>query len=216
MTEERKLLKKIFHNALQPSGNLLLSDHYPVRSSIVRQACSLELPVRELTSVTGEPRLVAWDLARTAVVAESGHGNATHPTLFVHTSQPPAAPADAGPTCAELCLALASALDGTPNTCALCATMSGTDGPAAISAGFADGSTRQRGKNMGLDLTTSLENRTAHAFLGKLDDLFHLDVPPSENRLPRLDIVLMLVGTHAPSTDRSVPDASGVHPLYRL
>jgi hydroxypyruvate reductase len=72
----------------------------------------------------------------------------------------------------EFVLAAAIAIDGLENVAVLSGGTDGTDGPTDAAGAFADGSTINRAKHLGLDAKEYLRNNDSYSFFDPVGDLF--------------------------------------------
>jgi hydroxypyruvate reductase len=94
-----------------------------------------------------------------------------------------------GGRCQEFCLAGALYIDGIQDVLILAGGTDGSDGPTEAAGAVADGLTARRGRAMGLDASSSLEENDSHRFFSGLGDL--LTTGPTNTNL--LDLYLLLV-----------------------
>ncbi len=89
----------------------------------------------------------------------------------------------------EFSLAAALEIDGWENMLILSAGTDGTDGPTDAAGAFADGETIRRGKEMGLDARTLLNENDSYSFFARLEDLL-ITGPTGTNVM---DLRIMLI-----------------------
>ena len=73
----------------------------------------------------------------------------------------------------EMALMAAICIQGLEDVDVVCLATDGTDGPTDASGAWADGTTLQRARTLGLDPWSHLENNDAYPFFAALDDLLH-------------------------------------------
>ena len=71
----------------------------------------------------------------------------------------------------EMALMAAICIQGLEDVDIVCLATDGTDGPTDASGAWADGTTLQRAKTLGLDPWDHLENNNAYPFFAAIDDL---------------------------------------------
>lgn len=76
-----------------------------------------------------------------------------------------------GGRCQEFALAAAIELEGTPQAALLCAGTDGKDGPVEAAGAYADGTTCERARRLGLDPLARLADNDAGSFFEALGDL---------------------------------------------
>jgi glycerate-2-kinase len=89
----------------------------------------------------------------------------------------------------ELALSAALELAGKSGVLLASVGSDGIDGPTAAAGAWADGDTVERGRQLGLEASDSLESNDAHSFFSALDDLI-VTGPTGTNVM---DLVLLLV-----------------------
>ena len=89
----------------------------------------------------------------------------------------------------EFALAAATKISGLPDTLILSAGTDGTDGPTDAAGAFADGTTKQRASEAGVDIEDFLSRNDSYTFFGLLDDL--LKTGPTRTNVMDVRIVLV-------------------------
>jgi hydroxypyruvate reductase len=89
----------------------------------------------------------------------------------------------------EFALAAAGKISGLPDTLILSGGTDGTDGPTDAAGAFADGTTKQRARDAGMEIEEFLHRNDSYTFFERLDDL--LKTGPTRTNVMDVRIILV-------------------------
>jgi glycerate 2-kinase len=166
---------KTGHPALERVQNVLVGNNRSALFAARDEAAALGYGTLLLTSqLQGEAREAAGFI--TAVAKEIlASDHPIHPPACILAGGEPTVVVRGegkGGRAQELALAAAMALDGLEGVSLLCAGTDGTDGPTDAAGAFADGSTCQRARQLGLDPASHLARNDSYPFFQGIGDLF--------------------------------------------
>ncbi len=155
--------------------NLVIASNAQALEAAAEKARSLGYSTLLLsTSIEGEAREVARTQARLIREIVGSGRPVGRPVCLISGGETTVTVRGSGlgGRCQEFCLAAAIEIEGLEEVLILSAGTDGSDGPTDAAGAFADGTTIQRGRQLGLKADAYLRNNDSYHFFQPLGDLF--------------------------------------------